>query len=69
LDKLKDYESVANQFKEFFNQEELGALLDRKADLELVCRIQDCKANKTEIQNMMKEFEAIKTKIQCITVF
>jgi len=36
---LKEYENVAKSFKQFFGQEELGALIDRKADLELFRRL------------------------------
>ena len=37
--KLHRYEAVATSFEQFFNQEELGSLMDRKADLELVRRV------------------------------
>ena len=46
---MVQYEEVVRAFSQFFNQEEIGAIIDRKADLELVSRIQDLKANKTEI--------------------
>jgi hypothetical protein len=46
----------------------LGALIDRKADLELVCRIQESKANKAELKSVYKEFEALRLKIQYLTV-
>ena len=40
-DKFKKYEKIAKSFEEFFNQEELGSIIDRKADLELIKRLQD----------------------------
>jgi hypothetical protein len=44
--RMHKYEKVAEGFAQFFNQEEIGAIIDRKADLELVRRIQDTKASK-----------------------
>ena len=37
--KFKHYDNVAKSFQQFFNQDELGSLIDRKADLELITRI------------------------------
>lgn len=37
--KLQSYEQVVKAFKQFFDQEELAALLDRKADIELVSHL------------------------------
>ena len=69
LNKLQQYENVARQYQEFFNQEELGALFDRKADLELVCRLQESKANKAELSKIFQQFENMRLKLQYITVF
>lgn len=33
------YEKITSSFQQFFNQDELSTLIDRKADLELVRRI------------------------------
>ena len=38
-ERLQHYEDVRNQFEQFFNQDELGSIIDRKADLELVRRV------------------------------
>ena len=49
---LDKYEKVTKSFEQFFNQEDMGALIDRKADLELVKRLQETKATKSEFQQM-----------------
>ena len=43
--KLKEYEHVTRSFSSFFGQDDLASLLDRKADIELISRLQDQKAN------------------------
>lgn len=50
--KLKEYEKVAKSFEQFFTQEELGALIDRKADMEIVRRLHDNKAENVEIEDI-----------------
>lgn len=50
--KLQEYEQVAKSFSQFFSQDDIGALIDRKADLELVRRIQDNKATRKEVQHV-----------------
>ena len=47
--KYREYQRVADGFKQFFGQDELCSILDRKADLELIRRIQDQKANREEM--------------------
>ena len=44
--KLEQYDRVAAAFQKFFNQDELGEILDRKADIELIQHLQDSKATK-----------------------
>ena len=40
---------MARSFEAFFSQDELGSLLDRKADIELIRRLQDAKAEKIDV--------------------
>ena len=37
--KMGKYEKVTEAFSQFFNQEEIGAIIDRKADIELFRRL------------------------------
>lgn len=37
--KMAKYEKVTEAFSQFFNQEEIGAIIDRKADIELFRRL------------------------------
>ena len=53
--RFKHYESVSKQFSQFFDQAELGSLIDRKADLELISRIQEQKADKGEMGNVAQD--------------
>ena len=39
--KFEQYDSVKRDFQQFFGQDELTSILDRKADLELLRRIKD----------------------------
>ena len=48
-EKFEKYQKVANNFEAFFDQEELGSIIDRKADIELIKRLQDLKAEKHEV--------------------
>ncbi len=41
LERLKNYEKVTKNFEQFFDQGDLGTLIDRKADIELFRRVQD----------------------------
>lgn len=47
--KLIQYEKVAKQFQQFFNTEEIQSIVDRKADIELIEKLQQTKAQKTEL--------------------
>ena len=49
-ERLSQYEDVRTQFEQFFNQDELGSLIDRKADLELVRRVQRMKIDKADFR-------------------
>lgn len=51
-DKLKQYEQVTKSFSQFFGQDDLSSLLDRKADIELISRLQDSKADHEDVANM-----------------
>ena len=68
LARLKDYEKVAEQFAQFFNQEELGALIDRKADMEIVRRLHDSKAENTELEGVRRGLPDIEKKLKHIAV-
>ena len=59
---------MVRAFSQFFNQEEIGAVIDRKADLELVSRIQDSKANKVEIPVLQNQIDALNNRIKHISV-
>ena len=48
--KLRAYEQVVTAFKQFFDQEELAALLDRKADIEFVSHLQEKKAEQRDVR-------------------
>ena len=60
-EKLENYDKVAKDFQQFFNQREICELFDRKADLELIRRIQTQKANKEDVlylNQMVTEMDA-----------
>ena len=50
--KLEKYDMVTKRFQQFFDQEDLGALIDRKADIEIVRRMNDVKADVTEVDSI-----------------
>lgn len=60
---------VANGFKQFFGQDDLGSILDRKADLELIRRLQEQKANKEDLGTFQNMVDDTNTKLKHITVF
>ena len=66
--KLGHYERVTKAFSQFFNQEDIGALIDRKADLELVRRVQDAKASRQELKNVHKMAELLNVKLKHVSV-
>ena len=43
--KLIKYNKVSQQFQQFFDKDELGQLIDRKADVELINRLNGQKAD------------------------
>ena len=49
LSKLDSYEQVVKSFSKFFDTDELAAVLERKADMELVRRLQDNKAEANDL--------------------
>jgi hypothetical protein len=67
--KLEQYEKVRTSFEPFFDAEDLGSLLDRKADLELIRRIQEQKAERTELGRSDAEINGINIKLKHISVF
>jgi hypothetical protein len=66
---LNQYDEVKRKFEEFFNAEELAALIDRKADLELINRLQDTKADQTEIINFNCQVADINDKLRHLSLF
>ena len=50
--KMEQYDTVAKSFEAFFNSEELGQIIDRKADLELIRRLQNTKANQVYVKQL-----------------
>lgn len=52
LNKLDSYEQVVHSFSKFFDTDELAAVLERKADMELVRRLQDNKADLNDVKMM-----------------
>ena len=66
--KLDSYERIANMFRQFFTQEDLGALIDRKADLEIVRRLNEQKAGINEVADVRQMIEGINEKLRHISV-
>ena len=52
LNKLNSYEQVVHSFSKFFDTDELAAVLERKADMELVRRLRDNKAEINDVELM-----------------
>lgn len=48
-EKFHNYEKVYKAFQKFFNSDELDFIISRKADIELVERMQDSKAQKSDL--------------------
>ena len=67
--RFEQYDRVTNNFKQFFDQSDLGELLDRKADLELIRRINNVKADKTELSDYNDILDGFNHKIRHISVF
>ena len=47
--KLMKYNKVSQQFQQFFDKDELGQLIDRKADVELINRLNGQKADNYKV--------------------
>ena len=56
-------------FGEFFNSETLAQVIDRKADIELINRLQDSKANQSSIDEFNNNLTEINDKLQHLTLF
>ena len=67
--KLQKYSAIALSFEQFFNQEELGSLLDRKADIELIRRLQERKANREELSGFQGQLDECNRKLKHMSVF
>jgi hypothetical protein len=66
--KLSQYDRVAKSFTRFFNQDELGQILDKKADLELIQRLQDTKATKVELNYLSSLIDALNGRIKHLAI-
>ena len=66
---FQKYKDVSQRFEAFFNQEELGSMIDRKADVELIKRLQSEKANKAELDCFHQNLTSINDKMQHMAVF
>ena len=55
-------------FTQFFNQEELGALIDRKADLEIVRRLHEQKASVRDMNNLQRALKEVDVKLKHMCV-
>ena len=67
--RFREYDKVYKNFKQFFDQGDLGALLDRKADVELLRRINHAKAEKSELLEYETIMDNFNQKIRHISVF
>jgi len=52
----------------FFNQQEIGEILNRKADIELIKRIQNVKADREELHRLDETLTYIDHKVQHLSV-
>ena len=66
---FEQYDKVAKSFQQFFSVEELGSLLDRKADLELIRRINAQMATKIDMQGVAATISEINQKLKHMSVF
>lgn len=67
--KLKNYNDVVKKFNQFFDQDDFVQLLDRKADIEFIRRLQEQKASKDEIKSFSKILSEMDFKIRHLSVF
>lgn len=71
--KLRLYENVSKNFSQFFSQDDLGSLIDRKADIELITRMKELKADRTEVSSLQRDLhtlvDEVDVKLRHITVF
>lgn len=68
VQKLDSYEKVTAMFRQFFTQEDLGALIDRKADLEVVRRLRDEKAGVDEVHRVRRALHGLDEKLRHLSV-
>ena len=54
--------------KKFFDQEEIGALIDRKADIELLSHLEEKKANVKDISTLHSLFLRLDEKMKYLSV-
>ena len=67
-EKLTQYDKVVTSFKKFFDQEEIGALIDRKADIELLSHLEEKKANVQDISTLHSLFLRLDEKMRYLSV-
>lgn len=66
---MKKYGQVVKNFQQFFDQDDFVQLLNRKADLELIRRLQHQKANREELQSFNQLISEMDFKIRHLSVF
>ena len=59
---------MAQAFSKFFDTDELAAVLERKADMELVRRLQDQKADDHEMKILKKNLKSINDRLKHLSV-
>lgn len=68
LAKLDNYEQVVKSFSKFFDTDELAAVLERKADMELVRRLQDNKAEAKDLTVLQANLNALNNRLKHVSV-
>ena len=66
--KLKSYESVYNEFRKFFDDDELTLILKRKADIYMVDQLDDLKANKLQVSQLLTKIENLNDRVKHVSV-
>lgn len=59
---------MAIQFQKFFNEEEIQTIIDRKADIELIDRLESTKAQKTDVQVTNSLIECLNGRLKHMSI-
>jgi hypothetical protein len=65
---LQKYEKVCQQFKKFFNAEDLGNLIDTKCATKKVERLLKPLALQTDVENCLKVVQTLFDRIQQMSI-